>query len=605
MIQPRDYQMAAHEATWNFLHSKPGLNPLVVEPTGTGKSLQMAMLCHHLLVAYPHLRIMSVTHVKELVQANHDELIGLWPGAPAGIYSAGLKRYDHRAQIVFAGIMSVAKKAPLFGHVDFLLVDEAHAIGDADSASYRKFIEALRGRNPNLIVIGYTATAYRMKGGELTNGHLFDEVCFDLSSGEAFVWLLDQGYLSRPVPMHPGFQLDSESISITAGDFDNRQASAAMHDQDILERAVDLMIAMGREQGRQAWLHFCQSIEDAELVADMFTYKGEPHEAVHSKRGDRDDVLEAFRRGELRGVTNKDILTTGYNQKNIDMIGVLRLTRSPGLWVQMVGRGTRPVYAPGFDLTTAVGRRDAMLAGPKQTCLVMDFVGNTERLGPINYPRMPGRRGKGGGGGDMVRLCPACNTYNHISRKTCEECGHEFPPPERLQEEASTQDLVRAPIDLNNLPPPEPERFEVHGVHRMIASRHRGKKGKPDTLRVDYFCGYQRFSTWICLLHPPGSFPHNKARDWWEAHGGLTPPTDLDEAVALAGSLNKPKFIKVRVSGQYPSVEAYDFVGTRFELPPEFGGPPLADPGPDPLQPAENSKLDNDLREMFSDDIPF
>lgn len=605
MITPRDYQLAAHEATWAYLHQNPGKNPLVVEPTGTGKSLQMAMLIQHLLFAYPHLRILCVTHVKELVQANHDELLTLWPTAPAGIYSAGLRSYDHRSQVVFAGIMSVGKRAPLFGHVDFLLVDEAHAIGDSDSATYRKFIEQLRGRNPNLIVVGYTATAYRMKGGMLTNGPMFDDVCFDLSSGEAFVRLLQQCYLSRPVPMHPGFQLDSEDIRITAGDFDNRQTSAALREQDILERAVDLMISIGREQGRAAWLHFCQSIEDAELVADMFTYKGEPHEAVHSKRSDRDAVLEAFQKGELRGVTNKDILTTGYNQRNIDMIGVLRLTRSPGLWVQMVGRGTRPVYAPGYDLSTAEGRRAAMLAGPKQTCLVMDFVGNTERLGPINYPRLPRRRGKGAGG-DMVRLCPECSTYNHISRKTCEQCGYEFPPPERLREEASSEDLVRAPIDLNNLPPPEPPRYEIVGVHRMVASRHQGRNGKPDTMRVDYFCGYHRYSTWVCIQHPEGSYPRRMAEQWWERHGGQTVPSTVEEAVERAGSLNKPKFLKVLVSSKYPQIEAYDFVGTRFELPPELGGPPLSDPGPDPLQPKAAAVSDEELASMFQDDeIPF
>lgn len=605
MITPRDYQLAAHEATWAYLHQNPDKNPLVVEPTGTGKSLQMAMLIQHLLFAYPHLRIMCVTHVKELVQANHDELLTLWPTAPAGIYSAGLRSYDHRSQVVFAGIMSVGKRAPLFGYVDFLLVDEAHAIGDSDSATYRKFIEQLRGRNPDLIVVGYTATAYRMKGGMLTNGPMFDDVCFDLSSGEAFVWLLEQCYLSRPVPMHPGFQLDSDDIGITAGDFDNRQTSAALREQDILERAVDLMISVGREQGRAAWLHFCQSIDDAELVADMFTYKGEPHEAVHSKRGDRDAVLEAFQKGELRGVTNKDILTTGYNQRNIDMIGVLRLTRSPGLWVQMVGRGTRPVYAPGYNLATAEGRRAAMLAGPKQTCLVMDFVGNTERLGPINYPRLPRRRGKGAGG-DMVRLCPECSTYNHISRKTCEQCGHEFPPPERLREEASSEDLVRAPIDLNNLPPPEPPKYEIVGVHRMVASRHQGRNGKPDTMRVDYFCGYHRYSTWVCVQHPQGSYPRRMAEQWWERHGGQMVPGTVEEAVERAGSLNKPKFLKVLVSSKYPQIEAYDFVGTRFELPPELGGPPLADPGPDPLQPKSAAVSDEELASMFQDDeIPF
>jgi DNA repair protein RadD len=585
---PRDYQQACHDATWRFLHAHPTKNPLVIMPTGTGKSLQMALLIWHLKTTYPHLRILSLAHVQELVQGNYRELVLSWPSSPAGVYSAGLGVKDHRQDITFCGIQSVAKKAPLFKRVDFVLVDEAHAISDNDTSNYVTFIEGLRKTNPNLIVIGYTATAFRMGMGSLTDGKLFDEIAFDLSDGEAFVWLIENGYLIRPVPKDPGFQLDSDGISINAGEFDTAQTSQALRDQDILERAVDTCIQLGVAQGRKAWLHFCQSIEDAELVADMFTYKGYPHEAVHSRRGDREEVLAAFQRGELQGVTNKDILTTGYNQKNIDLIGALRLTRSPGLWVQMVGRGTRPDYKQGYDLSTREGREHAILASAKQTCLVLDFVRNTERLGPINYPRLPKRKGAKGDSSPVVRKCPECNTYTHASRKFCDECGYEFPPPERLNDKPGSGELVatKGVIDLTKQP--DPKEFGVFGVHRMIAMHHEGRGGKVDTMRVDYFCGVRRFSTWVCFAHPEKSFPRQQAERWWKMHGGQgEAPTDIEDAVARVTELNKPKFIKVWVNTKYPEIDAYDFRGTRFELPPELGGPPLADPGPDPLEALE------------------
>lgn len=602
-IKPRDYQEAAHQATWSFLHTQLDKNPLVVEPTGTGKSLQMAMLIFHLFTAYPKTRLMMVTHVKELIRGNYQELLNIWPAAPAGIYSAGLGEKDHRAPITFAGIQSVYDKGPLFKHIDFILVDEAHTISDNENASYSKLITALRATNPRLVVIGYTATPYRMKGGHLLNGNMFDKVCFDLSAGEAFVWLLQQGYLSRPVPKHPGFQLDSDSIGLQAGDFDNRQTSQALRDQGILERAVDTIIAHGVHQNRKAWLHFCQSIEDAELVAEMFTVKGYPHEAVHSKRKDRDEVLAAFQRGDLQGVTNKDILTTGYNQKNIDLLGILRLTRSTGLWVQMVGRGTRPVYAPGFNLDTAEGRLGAIAAGPKPSCLVLDFVGNTERLGPINYPRLPARRGTGAGG-DMTRLCPQCSTYSHISCKVCVECGYVFPPPARLKDTASEAPLT---LDLSAMPTPPPKEYAVAGVHRMTLMRHTGKNGKPDTLRVDYYSGASRYSTWLGFEHPAGAFPHRQAETWWRLHkgDGSQAPGSIDDVVALADQLRKPYWIKVEVSGKYPQIEAYDFIGTRFEVPPELGGPQLQFPGPDPLASKPDTPSTGYENAGYLDDIPF
>lgn len=606
-LVPRDYQEAAHSATWNYYHAKPGSSFLVIEPTGTGKSLQIAMFIWHLMVAYPGARCMCVTHAKELIQGNFKELLGIWPAAPAGIYSSGLGVKDHRQPITFAGIMSVGNKAALFKHIDVLLVDEAHTISDNDAATYNKFIAGLRETNPHLTVIGYTATGFRMKGGMLTNGNLFSDVAFDLSSGEAFLWLIEQGYLSRPVPKDPGFELNSDDIALQAGDFNNKQTSQAMRDQDILERAVDLTIAMGVEQGRKAWLTFAQSIEDADLIADMFTYKGYPHESVHSKRNDRDEVLDAFRRGELQGVTNKDILTTGYNQKNIDLICALRLTRSPGLWVQMVGRGTRCLYAPGYDITTREGRWHAILASDKQNCLVLDFVGNTRRLGPINYPRIPGPRKKSSGSGEMVRCCPECNTFSHISCKTCEECGYQFPPPTRLQEDASTDQLVRdrepmqAPAPLE---PPSPP--QVVGVTRMMAMRHKGKNGKPDTMRVDYFAGFMRYSAWVGFEHPDKTFPRIKAEQWWRQHGGQGPaPLNIDDAVLQVPHMRKPHWIKVDVNGKFPSIIDFDFEGTKFELHPDIGGPPLQYPDNEP-PPDESTPAYDDLSSAYYDDeIPF
>lgn len=610
MIVPRDYQVASDEHLWQGLHQSPKLNPLVVMATGLGKSLSMAMFSWRMLDAYPHVKILNVTHVKELIAGNYRALLSLWPAAPAGVYSAGLGRKDTRAQITFCGIQSVVRRAKTFGHVDFVLIDEAHRISDSTSSTYSKFIAALRERNPNLVVIGFTATPFRMTSGLLTDGELFDYEVFNLGHGESFVWAIDNGYLIKPVPRDPGFQLDESAISIQAGEYSQVEASAALREQDILERAVETVIQSG--QDRKAWLTFCQSIEDSELVADMFRYKGYPVEAVHSQRADRDDVLAKLKRGELRGVTNRDILTTGFDHPPIDLIAMLRLTRSPGLWVQMLGRGTRPVFEPGYDLTTLEGRLNSILASDKQTCLVLDFVGNTERLGPINYPVMPRKRGAGGGGDAPVRKCPQCLTYHHPSVKVCDQCGYEFPKPENIRAEASNSALV---LDLSQLPKLEPRNEEVFEVHRMVCMHHSGRNGKPDSLRVDYFSGFNRYSSWICLAHPANTFPRRKAEDWWKAHGGQgQAPRDIDEAVEAAGKLNKPKFIKVWTNTKYPEVLGHDFRGTAFQLPPELGGPPLREPTPDPMHEelermAEQQRAAQEhlakVFEGYDDDIPF
>lgn len=599
--QPRDYQIAGADALWSHVHTKPGTNPLVLMPTGSGKSLTMAMFIAGMVQTYPYLRFLSLTHVKELVAGNYRELMDLWPTAPAGVYSAGLGRKDVHAQITFAGIDSIRRNIGRFGQIDFVIVDEAHRINDNEKSGYQKVFAELRNRNPHLIVIGFTATGFRMGSGLLTDGSLFDETCFDLSSANAFVWMVQQRYLLRLVSKNPGIQVDEAEVRIKAGEYDEKSASAAFRDQDILERAVDIMIAHAEDEGRRAWLTFAQSIDDAELLADMFRYKGYPVEAVHSKRGDRDDILAKHRRGELIGVVNKDVLTTGYDDPRIDLIGVLRLTRSPGLWVQLLGRGTRPLWTPGYDIRTWEGREASILASPKQNCRVLDFAGNILRLGPINYPTIPKRRQKGGGG-PPVRECPECGTHNHISLKCCEECGYEFPVQKRLEEEASSQELV---VDLNALPPPKPKEYGVFRVDQMIAARHKGRNGKTDSMRVDYFCGVRRFSKWVCFEHR--GFPRQDAEGWWKLHQGNTgePPATVEEGVQRFTECRKPYYLKVWVNAKYPEIVGYDFEGLAFELPPALGGPPVSALERDAAEDKEKQRVAKLAEEMFDDEIPF
>lgn len=608
LLKPRDYQEAGHALLMDYLITQHGKNPLVVMATGTGKSLMMAMAKWHLLHMAPHLRILNLTHVKELVEGNYKTLKKLWPEAPAGLYSAGLGVKDARNQITFCGIQSVAKRPATFGRIDFVFIDEAHRMSPNDAATYGKFLAALRLKNPNLIVIGYTATDYRMKGGRLTETGIFDDVVFDVGSGESFVWLIQNGYLANLVPVDTGFELDESEIRLIGGEYRVDEASAAWQDQDLLEKAVDYQIAIAKEQDRRCWMNFCQSIEDADIVADMFTFKGYPVESIHSKRKDRDEVLAKFKSGELRGVTNKDVLTTGFDHPPIDLIGMLRLTRSPSLWVQMLGRGTRPYFVnhighnggpPLYDIRTKEGRLASIADSPKHNCLVLDFAGNTKRLGPINYPIVPGPRKKGAGGDPPVRVCKNCDpwTMHHVSVKVCPECGFEFPPPETFEAVASTEALV---LDLANLPPPPPVVEKVYSVHEMVCEHHSGRSGKPDTMKVRYRVGYTSVSTWVCVQHPHLSFARRKAEQWWAQHGGKAPaPKTVEEALEEVSSLHKPKFIKVLEGDKYPEVVGYDFVGTKFELDLTTKTPKLHEPEPDPLAYTGMGGYD------YDDEIPF
>src|SRR5688572_28990971 len=112
MLQLRHYQEEAENAVFDYWSTTAG-NPLVDLATGCGKSLLMASLIKRLVEGWPDMRILVATHVAELIEQNYLELLGIWPFAPAGIFSAGLGRRDARSQIIFAGIQTVHSKAAL------------------------------------------------------------------------------------------------------------------------------------------------------------------------------------------------------------------------------------------------------------------------------------------------------------------------------------------------------------------------------------------------------------------------------------------------------------------------------------------------------------
>jgi DNA repair protein RadD len=302
---------------------------------------------------------------------------------------------------------------------------------------------------------------------------------------------------------------------------------------------------------------FGTGTEHCDHIADMLETFGISAVSVHSKKTAQENkrAIIAFKAGTVRALVNNNKLTTGFDCPEVDLIAVLRHTMSPGLWVQILGRGTRPVYADGFDLTTKAGRLDAIEAGPKQDCLVLDFAGNTLRLGPINDPILPRKKGdKGTGGVAPVKTCPTdddlggCGAYNHCSARFCCDCGYEFPQGVNFYAQASS-----AAIMVGS----EPE-FEIMDVTKVIYTIHR-KMDRPDSILATYYIGLaKRYKDWICLEH--AGFAGKKAREWWIARTEDEEAPDTTEAaLKQLYKLKSPVAIKVWVNKKYPEIVGYDF----------------------------------------------
>lgn len=551
MLDLRYYQSEAVEGVFNWFAAHPEGNPLIALPTGTGKSVVIAEFIRRAIACYPATRVMIATHVKELVSQNHAEMLELWPMCPCGIYSAGLNRRDMHFPVTFCGIASIVRRVSDFGHIDLLIIDEAHMVSHREATMYNKAIAALKTINPALRVIGLTATPFRLGLGMLTEGDLFTDISTDYCTFEKFNKLVDDGFIAPLIPRQTDIVLHTEGVHIQGGDFVQSELQDAVDKRSLTLGALKESIRLA--QDREHWLVFCTGIRHANNTRDIMHELGVSAVCVHTDLpgGDdeRDRNIAAFKAGDVTAMVGIGVFSTGFNHKPVDCIVWLRPTMSPVFWVQGNGRGTRPSPETG-----------------KRNCLVLDFARNTVRLGPINDPMIPRPPGKKGSGMVPFKLCPECNAYNHTRAIFCIDCGYEFPVVvKNLLQHASSAELIRREKPPKPPKPPAPPKpspvMEEYRVNRVEFAPHRSKDPeKPLSMKVTYVCGLRMFNEWLCFEHEKG-FPRHKAREAWRLMAGddSPPPDTVDEALARVGSLQPPSTIRVLRNGRYDEVIGYDF----------------------------------------------
>ena len=571
----RNYQAAAVDSVFSYFQNGNTGNPIIISPTGTGKALMISGFIRRVLETYPNQKILVLTHVKELVDQNHKTLGRYWPGFEAGINSAGLNKRDFSNQVIFAGIGSVAKHAVSFGHVDLILIDECDLISPKASTQYRSFINQCLQINPNLKAIGLTATPFRIGMGLITDeGGIFTDVAIDLSSIDSFNWFISEGYLCPLVPKRTQTILDTDGVKKRGGEFVEKDLQLAVNQTAITQAALDEVLDVAA--GRRCWLVFTAGVEHAESVADTLNAMGISAIAVHGKltKRERDEAIAGFKDGEYRAIVNNNILTTGFDHPPIDLIIMLRPTESARLWVQMLGRGTRPFYADGHNLETKEGRLLAIENSPKHDCLVLDFGGNSGRLGPINDPVIPKRKGQKGGGEAPVKVCEnvlkngaACDTICHATVRYCPTCGYEFVFKTKLKATASDNKLI-----ADGMPD-----VRVFAVDHITYAPHT-KRGGGTMLKATYYSGLHKFDDYICLEHEINSRAWNRASQWWQARSTAPVPESTHDAIGLSDTLAPTKALRVWVNKKpYKQIMDYCLTGEMLE---GAEAPPLTSPPP-------------------------
>lgn len=539
--EDRQYQTEIEDAVIDYLFEESG-NPVVASPGGTGKSFVMAKLTRRFVTEWPGTRVILLAQDAKLLDQNSEELYRLWPTAPAGIYSAGLKQRDTRPDIIFAGIQSVAKRASEFGTRHIVIVDECDQISHRDETLYQRFITDLKRTNPQLRVIGFTATPYRLGMGCLTNLDLWDKIVIDLTKTERFNWFVEHGYLAPLVTKKTTQEIDVTNVSMKGGEFDAHDLQEVADTDELNKAVVDECIRYGKD--RRHWLVFSSGVKHGHKLAKLFNSRGVPTLMLSGEdsMATREAGEEAFKRGEVRCLVNCGLYGRGWNWPALDLIAWVRATQSTALWIQGTVRGTR--RAPG-----------------KENCMVLDFAGNIRRLGPINDPVIPQPRRKGDAvkGEAPVKECPQCFSYLHTRTMVCPDCGYVFPPPSTIKKTASEEEILKGADG-----PPRVEEFKVLGIRYK---RGTTKKGKP-YMKVTYSVGTHNFHEFK-YFDTDNSFAKRNLKIWWTFRGGKLPmPVSVDEALERADSeLAVPAVIRVDLNKKYPEVVGCDFDSDERQAP--------------------------------------
>ena len=483
----RPYQASAVEETYRAL-AKKGEIPLIVMPTGTGKSVVIAQMC-----ADVPGKIIVLAPKKELVEQNLEKFISLSSEElpSVGINCAGLNERDFTSRVIFATIQSVYKSPYDFGAVDLVIIDEAHQMPKDDTAMYQSFITKMQKVCPDVRIVGLTATPGRLAGGHLLNCSIFTAISFEYAIKEAIA----DGYLS-PLVSDPQevLKCNWSDISVPNGEYDDVVLESYFEDREVLEtiaHQVNYLISTGE---RRKGILFAQTLHFAKELMKFITvppflidYTTSPEE--------RRSIIKQFRGSSFRGVLiNKEVASTGFDVPDIDLVVLAMATKSKAGYVQKCGRGTR-------------------IHPSKKDCLVLDFGHNITEHGPVDQIEWPFKspaQEKAEKGvqkhGELFVYCETCMALSPIGSETCVQCGEPF------KKEFSSNLYVyedRTPILTKPLSLP---------VYKWWAEYY-GPYGKPPMMVFRFQVvlpwkreGLETVSNYVCLFHT--GYARNKSRAW-------------------------------------------------------------------------------------------
>jgi len=347
-MQLRDYQnQQVDDLRGGFRLGKT--RQLLVSPTGSGKTMVFSFMTSE--ASKKGLRVMILAHRAEILDQIDLSLkrFGIVPGH----IRSGLPM-DRSAKVFVASVQTLVKRFDVVPVPDLIIVDEAH------HSAASQFVKVF-AQYPKAKFVGVTATPERLDGKGL--GEFYGNMVL----GPEVQWLIDRGFLKRPIYYGPTQAVDLSLLKKVAGDFAKDDLAEAMNKNSITGDAVNHYRKFGQNMPAVV---FCVNLKHAADVAAQFCGAGIRAEIIDGSmtsdgRRARKDRLES---GATQIMVSCELVSEGFDLPAVGVAILLRPTASLALHLQQIGRSLRPC--------------------PGQTCaVILDHAGNLLRHGPAEEKR--------------------------------------------------------------------------------------------------------------------------------------------------------------------------------------------------------------------------
>ena len=330
---------------------------MFVLATGGGKTVTFVEVIKQSLIEGK--RVMLIAHREELIMQAWNTLYR--NHIYAGIIMADHPlKYDLPVQV--CSIQTIARRSQL-PPADVIIIDEGHHVTAENS--YFKIIKKYSSAK----VLMVTATPYRLSGEGFKRVHPYKETQLILNRTVRELqdegWLVPLKYFAASVP-------DLSSVHLKSGDYVEEEARKAMELAPLIDSYFE------HAKGK-CGVTFTINVAHSINTVQRYLHAGVPteHLDANTKQEERKRILSDFRCGLVKVISNVGIITEGFDFPDLEFVQLARPTKSLSMFLQQVGRVTRPeasILSNLFDATNEE-RRMAIKNSTKPHGIVLDNAG--------------------------------------------------------------------------------------------------------------------------------------------------------------------------------------------------------------------------------------